>query len=149
MPRDYFLKTEYGLLDKEDYLRFAMSPAHLTWWFLRRRICRDRNHPEAGGFYRRRMLVALASSRDLVSDWRGLRSRPSIQRDLDELNRIGLIEAYPDPNGHGKTVFVLGTWAKVQHAYRTRGLGSDYVEVLYADRIFRLEAPEDIPEDEE
>jgi hypothetical protein len=135
-----FLKDEYRHLKQLEYLRFASTPASITWRLLRMRIWRpksgvtvvSRGHLLAN-LHQRGWLAAACTIEDLVADWKGGRSRSSIGRDLLDLQNQGVIEYYAAPRDNSRpSIFKLGEWQRVRDSENVWHT----VEMLYVSRLW-------------
>ncbi|MFM9106902.1 MAG: hypothetical protein ACKOWF_09415 [Chloroflexota bacterium] len=135
-----FLKDEYRHLRQPEYLRFASTPASITWRLLRMRIWRPktgvtvvpRGHLLAS-LHQQGWLAAACALDDLVRDWQGVRQRSSVRRDLLELVELRVIEYYPAPRDNSRpSIYRLGEWQRIPDkdgSWHT-------VEVLYVSRLW-------------
>lgn len=137
-----FLKDEYRYLRQREYLHFLLQKESVTWRLLRMRIWRPRTGQTMiprghmmGAFYAQGWLAAGFTIDQLVADYRGVRSRSAIARDIASMQEMGILEYYPAPKSNDRpSVVRLGEWQWIQDKDRRR----EYVEILYVQRLWDI-----------
>ena len=133
-----FFKQHYDLLEHPDYRTRFFAPPYVAYLWMYRKVYRwqpgwSTDHPMYG-FWKEGWLAARVDFRDLRDLWDGARSSRSIERDLSELERLGMVEIYDDPDSRRHRIVRFGSWREIEHGDRRRT--RQVVEVTYADRIF-------------
>ncbi|MGI9254336.1 MAG: hypothetical protein ACR2J8_11350 [Thermomicrobiales bacterium] len=143
-----FFKQHYDLLENPEYRTRFFSPQYVVYLWMYRKIYRwqpgwTTDHPMYG-FWKEGWLAARVDVRDLRDLWGTSRSARSIERDLVDLDELGMIDIYDDPDSRHHRVVRFGSWTEIVHNDRrnTRQIA----EITYADRVF---GPFVLPDDDE
>ena len=88
-----------------------------------------------GAFYAQGWLAAAYTLDQLVHDYKGVRSRSAIARDIASMQEMGILENYPAAKDHSRpSVVRLGEWQQVRDKDNRR----EYVEILYVQRLWDI-----------